>query len=186
VTFLRSDFTPRDEFRHLLAALTPSNRLALETSLATGLRISDVLNLKTSDLKERFSIKELKTGKKKSVRIPKVLLFRLKSISGRFFVFEHRFTHLKHKTRQAVYKDLKRVCHIFKIKNLQLSPHSARKIYAVLEYQKTHDLKKVCSLLNHDSEAVTMLYAMADNMVNRYAPKIKKGDEVHKVTSSLV
>lgn len=183
---MRADFTPRDEFRHLLAALMPTNRLALETSLATGLRISDVLNLKTADLKERFSIKELKTGKKKFIRIPKMLLFRLKSVSGRFFVFEHRFTPLRHKTRQAVYKDLKRVCRIFKIKNLQISPHSARKIYAVLEYQKHHDLKRVSNLLNHESEAVTLLYAMADSLVNRYAPKIERGDEVHEMTSSLV
>lgn len=168
---MRADFTPRDEFRHILAALTPSNRLALETSLATGLRISDVLNLKSDDLRERFFIRELKTGKKKYIYLPKCLLFRLKSLSGRFYVFEHRFTPLKHKTRQAVYKDLKRACRVFRIKNLQLSPHSARKIYAVFEYQKSHNLEKVKGLLNHDSEAVTMLYAMADCLRNRCAPK---------------
>lgn len=164
---MRADFTPRDEFRHLLAALTPVNRLVLETSLATGLRISDVLNLKTEKLKERFSIRELKTGKTKQIFLPKALLIRLKSVSGRVFVFEHRYTPLKHKTRQSVYKDIKRVCRIFKIKNLQLSPHSARKIYAVSEYQKSHDLKKVMRLLNHSSEAVTIIYAMADELSNR-------------------
>ena len=172
--FLRADFTPRDDFRHILAALTPTNRLILETSLATGLRISDVLNLKADSLKDRFSIRELKTNKTKRIYLPKALLFRLKSVSGRVFVFEHRFTPLKHKTRQSVYKDLKRVCRVFKIKKLQLSPHSARKIYAVFEYQKSHSLKKVMKLLNHSSEAVTMVYAMADEISNRLISKNKK------------
>ncbi len=168
---MRSDFTQRDEFRHLLAALTIPNRLALETSLYTGLRISDVLNLKSNQLKNRFSIRESKTGKIKHIFIPNSLLFRLKSLSGRVFVFEHRLTPLKPRTRQAVYKDLKRVCKIFRMKNLQLSPHSARKIFAVLEYQKSKDLGKVKKLLNHSSEAVTILYAMADEMTKNNVPK---------------
>lgn len=171
---MRSDFTPKDEFRHLLAALTLPNRLALETSLYTGLRISDVLNLKSTQLKSRFSVRESKTGKIKHIYLPNSLLFRLKSLSGRVYVFEHRFTPLKCRTRQAVYKDLKRVCKIFKIKNLQLSPHSARKIFAVLEYQKTKDLNKVKKLLNHSSEAVTLLYAMADTLANGNIPNNQK------------
>lgn len=166
---MRAAFTPKDEFRHLLAALSVPNRLAIEVSLVTGLRISDVLNLKTSTLKSRFTIRELKTGKNKTVYIPNALLVRLKALSGKVYVFENRLSPLRHRTRQAVYKDLKRVCKIFKIK-IQLSPHSARKIYAVSEFQKSGDLQKVKRLLNHSSEAVTILYAMADSM----SKKLKK------------
>lgn len=59
----RADYIAKQEFKHLLAALMPPNRLALEVSLATGLRISDVLNLRTERLEERMTIRELKTGK---------------------------------------------------------------------------------------------------------------------------
>ena len=167
---MRAAFTPKDEFRHLLAALSTPNRLAIETSLATGLRISDVLNFKSSNLKSRFTIRESKTGKNKLVYIPNALLLRLKAISGKVYVFENRLSPLRHRTRQAVYKDLKRVCRLFRIK-VQLSPHSARKIYAVSEFHKSRDLNKIRRLLNHDSEAVTLLYAMADVMADRMKNK---------------
>nr|CDL66361.1 unnamed protein product [uncultured bacterium]CRY93928.1 hypothetical protein [uncultured prokaryote] len=175
---MRSDFTPRDEFRHLLAALSVPNRLALETSLATGLRISDVLNLKSADLKPRFTVRELKTGKNLKVYIPNSLLVRLKALSGKIYVFENRLSYLRPRTRQAVYKDLKRVCKIFRIKNLQLSPHSARKIFAVSEFRKHKNLDRVKQLLNHSSEAITILYAMADNLTSSTL-SLSSGDQSH-------
>ena len=47
---MRSDYIRREEFEHILAALTPPNRLAMRVSLATGLRIGDVLNLRTEQI----------------------------------------------------------------------------------------------------------------------------------------
>lgn len=52
-----------------------------------------------------------------------------------------------------------------------LSPHSARKIYAVTEYRRTGSLQRVKELLNHSDEAVTMLYAMADELTERRRKK---------------
>ena len=165
--FLRADYVYIDTFNHLLAALTPENKLILETSLATGLRIGDVLSLKTAALKPRMTIKEQKTGKSRRVSFPKALYERLIAHSGRFFVFPNRLDPKRPKTRQAVYKDLKRASKAFRIKNLQLSPHSARKIYAVTQYRRSGDIKRVQRLLNHSSEAVSMLYAMADEITAR-------------------
>ena len=39
---MRSEYYPRGEVTHILAALSPQNRLACEISLFTGLRINDV------------------------------------------------------------------------------------------------------------------------------------------------
>ena len=44
-----------------------------------------------------------------------------------------------------------------------LSPHSARKIYAVAEMRRG-GLERVKRLLQHESEAVTLIYAMADEL----------------------
>ena len=61
---MRSEWIEKGEMEHVLAALMPENRLACEISLATGLRINDVLSLKASDVKkQRFTIREQKTGK---------------------------------------------------------------------------------------------------------------------------
>lgn len=164
---MRSEWVPKGEMVHILAALTPENRLACEISLHTGLRINDVLALKTEGIKkQRFTVREEKTGKTKSVRLPKEIVDRCVACSGQHYVFEGRLNGRTHRTRQAVFKDLKKTAALFGVKQ-HITPHSMRKIYAVEEFEKSgNNLKKVKMLLNHDSEAVTMIYAMA-NMLNK-------------------
>lgn len=163
---MRSEWVPKGEMEHILASLMPENRLACEISLFTGLRINDVLSLTTEKVrKQRFTIREEKTGKTRTVRLPKELVDRALACSGQHYVFEHRLNGRQHRTRQAVYKDLKRASSLFGVK-AQVSPHSLRKIFAVNEFEENGDLVRVRKLLNHSNEAVTMLYAMA-NVVKR-------------------
>lgn len=162
VYFLRTDWAPKGEIEHVLAALTPQNRLACEISLATGLRINDVLALKSEQIrKQRFTVREEKTGKTRMIYLPKDLQDRAIACGGKHFVFEGRCNGKTHRTRQAVFKDLKRVAKLFGIKE-NVAPHSLRKIYAVEEYQKHGNLKRVQKLLNHSNEAITQLYAFAN------------------------
>lgn len=163
---MRSDWVSGDIMGHILAAMTKANMLAILVSLTTGLRISDVLNLRTEQLCNRFTITERKTLKHKLVVLPDNLLDELLSISGKIYVFEGRLDARKHRTRQAVYKDIKRAAKAFRI-DLNVSTHSARKIYAVKQYKRTCSLKRVKELLNHSSEAVTMIYALADEIAAR-------------------
>lgn len=152
---------------HILAALTYENRLAITVSLLTGLRIGDVLSLRTRDLlSDRFTITEEKTLKRRTIRLPNKLRDELQSISGKIYVFENRLSARKHRTRQAVYKDIKRAAKAFRIKS-NISCHTARKIYAVSEYKKDFSVARVKKLLNHSNEAVTMIYAIADELTKR-------------------
>ena len=164
---MRSEYMPRGEVVHLLAALYPKNRLACEISLFTGLRINDVLALKTEQAqKGRFTVREEKTGKTRTIRLPADLQKRALNVAGQHFVFEGRVNGRKHRTRQAVFKDLRRVARLFGVRE-HISPHSMRKIYAVEEYRKYGDLARVKKLLNHSEEAVTLLYATADRLSKR-------------------
>lgn len=159
---MRSQWVPDATMEHILAALTPENRLACEVSLATGLRIGDVLSLKPDQVRrQRFTIKEQKTGKPRRVYLPLSIVEALLRQAGRFWVFEGRTDPKKHRTRQAVFKDLRRAAVLFRCRP-NVSPHSLRKMYAVNYYHKSGSLAKVQKLLNHSSEAVTVLYAMAD------------------------
>lgn len=163
----RSDWVNRDIMSHILAALTTENRLAIITSMITGLRIGDVLALRRSDLdRDRFTVTEEKTLKRRSIRLPARLRDELLLHCGKIFVFPHRYSERKHRTRQAVYKDIRRAAKAFRCR-LHVSPHSARKIYAVSEYKKDMNIKRVQRLLNHSSEAVTMIYALADELTAR-------------------
>ena len=163
---MRSEYAPKGEILHILALLSPENRLACEISLATGLRINDVLALKTEKIKkQRFTIREEKTGKTRTIRLPTELYKRCLNCCGQHYVFEGRLNGRTHRTRQAVFKDLKNACKKFGIKE-NIAPHSLRKVYAVEEYAKSGNLKKVQKLLNHENEAVTIIYALA-NVINK-------------------
>lgn len=167
---MRTGYVEPDVFRLLLTALMPANRLALETSLVTGLRISDVLHLKTADLVRtaRPTITERKTGKRRRVYFPRALRDALLLQAGRFFIFEGRYDERHPRTRQAVFKDLKRVSRLYRIDGekirANIAPHSARKIFAVQDFRAHGSLERVRRLLNHSSEAVTVLYALADRL----------------------
>ena len=161
---MRSRWVEPDTMRCLLAGLMPANELAIEMSLRYGMRIGDVLNLtKETVLKGRFSYREQKTGKRRAIKPSADFQSRLVGQSGKLYIFEHRTDWKRHRTRQAVYKDIRRIAQAFRL-GRGISPHSARKIYAVERYTNTGSLKKVQALLNHSDEAVTMLYALADKM----------------------
>lgn len=167
----RSEWVDGDVMRHILAALTTENKLAIITSLVTGLRISDVLALRTSEVQRPcFRVTEQKTLKRRQIRLPLQLRLELLKISGKVYVFEHRLDPCRHRTRQAVYKDIRRAARAFRV-SARVTPHSARKIYAVSEYQKDLDVKRIKKLLNHDNEAVTMIYALADQITAKKGKK---------------
>ena len=104
---------------HILAALTAQNRLVLLVSLCAGLRVSDVLNFRTSELAERMTITEKKTRKRLKVRLDPALVAALRRQAGTVWVFEHRLDVNKHRTRQAVWQDLQRAAKAFSCSAIQ-------------------------------------------------------------------
>ena len=167
----RSSYVEPTSLGLVLAALQPANRLVFEVMLATGLRVSDVLNIKTAQVKrQRFTVKEQKTGKSRRVLIPRELQLRILRQAGRLYAFEGRYDWRKHRTRQAVWLDCSRCARFFQhggaVPKGTVSPHSARKVYAVDEYHRTGDLDAVRQKLNHDPAhvATTLLYALSDKL----------------------
>lgn len=147
------------EVELILAALTPENRLAMRVALHTGLRIGDVLHLRPQQLSSLFWITEQKTGKRRQVGLPRPLLEELRENAGETWVFPGRDPE-KPRTRQAVWKDIKRAAWAFRLP-VNAGTHSARKVYAAAMLERTGDLDRVRRALNHDNEAVTMIYALA-------------------------
>ena len=144
----------------VLAALTPGNRLVMRVALHTGLRVGDVLALKREQLKPHFWVTEQKTGKRRQVGLPEPLLSDLKNAAGEVWVFEGRSPG-KPRTRQAVWKDVKRAARAFRLP-ANIAPHSARKNYAAELMERYDDIEKVRRALNHNSETITLIYALAD------------------------
>ena len=165
---VKSEYVTDDVMAHVFAALLPANALALRVSDATGLRIGDVLAIKTVDLLRgnRVSVRESKTGKKRVVYIPRALYAAVSAQAGEIWAFEGRKGKYTHRTRQAVWADVKRARAAFRIP-AHVTPHSARKLYAVRLMRRYGDLGKVQEKLNHSDVAVTMIYAFADVLTDR-------------------
>ena len=141
--------------------LTKENRLAIKISLETGARIDDVLNLKTSQIQKKPIVYiEKKTGKKRTLKVSKNTHNEMIENADIYYLFPNRKDPFKHRTRQAVWKDVKRAQKALRIKE-NLAPHSARKNFAVRMMTKYHSIEKVQKELNHSSPETTMIYALA-------------------------
>ncbi len=178
---MRTDWANDRQMHCVLMALMPVNRLILEVCLSTGLRVSDVCELKRAQLiGQRFTVREKKTGKSKRVYISADLYWRLVRNSGDIYIFEGRGGKNRHRTRQAVWRDVKRAAAFFTKSGLisrkqNIAPHTTRKCAAVAAMQ-TGGYDKAKRLLNHSTsdKSVTMLYALADSLTSVNMPK-KRG-----------
>lgn len=166
---MRSEWVDGDTLALVLAAMMPGNALAVECSLVTGLRIDDVLSLHTDTVRRtaRPYVRDSKTGKSHRVYLPRELRERMLAQAGRVYVWEHRTDWTRHRTRQAVYKDMRHAAAVWERNGrlgAHVSPHSARKCAAVRAY-KRGGLDAAAALLNHDPghPLVTLLYALSDD-----------------------
>lgn len=171
---MKTEYLLKREVDLILEALTPTNRLVVRVAMHTGLRVGDVLQLKTADLKSRFWITESKTGKRKQIGIPEPLLSDLRAQAGNPYVFPARSKRGGHRTRQAVWADVKRAARAFRFPQ-NVGPHSFRKVYAVDLLHKYGDISRVSRALNHSSEIITMIYAIADLQLQSKNKRRRRG-----------
>lgn len=160
---MKTEYLLNREVDLVLAMLTDRNALIMRTALHTGLRIGDVLSLKTDQLRARFWVTERKTKKRRQIGLPEPLLSDLKKQAGETWVFESPRTG-RPQTRQAVWKDVKRAAKALRLPQ-NIGPHSARKVFAVELLSKYGDIERVKRALNHSSEAITLIYALADRQL---------------------
>lgn len=158
---MTTEYLLNQEVQQVLGCLTDGNRLAVSVALHTGLRISDVLSLRREQIAPRFWVTERKTGKRRQVGLPKDLIDDIMFYSrGSPWAFPGRKPG-QHRTRQAVWRDVKRAAAAYRIR-ANAGPHSFRKVYAVDLMRKYGDIKRVQRALRHDSATTTLIYAMAD------------------------
>lgn len=159
---MRTKAISADAMEHVLALLTRPNELVCRVCLAGALRVGDVLRLRTKQLEQKkITIHEQKTGKRRVVQLPEKLRYQVLQFAGDVYAFPGRIDPLRPRTRQAVWKDIKRAQKALRLGGT-LGTHSMRKSAAVRKYRACGDMNKVKELLNHSSELVTALYALAD------------------------
>lgn len=172
---MTTEYLYRQEVDRVLAALMPQNQLIVRVMLHTGMRLSDVLLLRSEGLSTSGWYTEGKTGKKRRFGLPRPLYEAIMEQSGPEWAFPGR-KRGTHKTRQAVWKDIKRAAVAFRLPQ-NVGAHSMRKVYAVRLMKKYGKLERVQQNLNHSSASVTTVYAMADLLLDR---KLKERERRRK------
>lgn len=159
----------REDFSFVLRLLTPTNRLVIRLAAETGLRISDCLSMTSNQLQTAIKnngyvyLLESKTGKKRRVYLSKSLrgdlVLNVSVLSP--FLFPNRFDNLKHRTRQAIWKDIHRAAIALRFDG-QISPHSIRKMAAQEKLCAVNgNTETVRRWLNHSDSSVTAIYILA-------------------------
>lgn len=132
--------------------LKPSHALILRICVETGLRISDVLELRPT-IEQKFCVVEKKTKKQKTCNLSTATFkdFKLYLKIHKYEKDEKAFK----MSRQAVYNQIKKKSLLLGFENI--SSHSARKLYAK-QYYKKNGLNSTAKELNHDNINTTLIY----------------------------
>ena len=140
------------------------NYLMFEIGIYMGIRISDILNIKVKDIKNKESLKlrEIKTGKEKSIPIQSHLKKEInyyieqEQLTDNEYLFKSRKNILKPITRVQAYNILKKVAEKYKLDNI--GTHTLRKTFGYHFYKKTNDVALLMTILNHSEPSITLRY----------------------------
>lgn len=128
----------------------------------SGLRISDILKFKISDVRDRdyIEIKEKKTGKYKKFPITNsyknVLFEYITDKEPNSWLFPSQKDN-KPITRIQAYRIIKRACKKAGI-TVRIGTHSLRKTFGYHFYKETKDIALLQNILNHSAPSATMRY----------------------------
>ena len=134
----------------------------------TGLRISDIINLKRADIKRTLKIKEKKTGKKFKHKFSNELYYLIINYMKYNEFNEYLFgTNSKehHITRQAVWKAFKKAAKEAGEQS-NIGTHSMRKNKAWKVFTETNSIKEARKALNHDNSNCIIYYIWSDEIEN--------------------
>ncbi len=151
-----------EKIKKILGEKKKRDLLLFILGINSGLRISDLLRLKVSDVKDknRVEIVEKKTGKNKSFPITKPIRNLIKNITKQQTKDDWLFKSQKGSqaiTRIQAYRILKQVSKIAKL-TIKIGTHTLRKTFGYHFYKKTKDIALLQSILNHSTPKITLRY----------------------------
>lgn len=164
---MRAEFIEKGEFVRMLKDMREDCKLVMLVSLETGLRVSDVLGLTYAQALLHAPITERKTKKTCTIDLPSYLdsaisaRWARSSCQASALVFPSDRDTRKPLHRSTVYRAVKRA---FDDCGANVTPHTARKIYAVELYRQTGRIEEVQRRLRHDSPETTLLYIFSDRL----------------------
>ncbi|AID45455.1 Phage protein site-specific recombinase, phage integrase family [Candidatus Arthromitus sp. SFB-mouse-NL] len=127
----------------------------------SGLRITDILNLKVRDVKNKneFILVEKKTGKRKTLNInpnlQNILKSFIKNRDDREYIISYRDNGENPISRARAFQIIKSCGDRF---DLRISPHSLRKTFGYFHYKTNKDIIILQKIFNHSHTDITFRY----------------------------
>ena len=151
----------KDEVKQLIdCSETGKSKLIISMLYATGLRVSEIVNLKISDLNFEEKIGKVIAGKGKKDRMfvmPEKINEQLKDYLAKHPNNQYLFSEAKPLTTRNIQKIIK---HTAKKANLQkrITPHTLRHSYATHLLENGTDIRYIQVLLGHENLNTTQIY----------------------------
>ena len=165
------------------------NKAMLELMYATGLRVSELVNLEINDINiENATVRCIGKGnKERIVPIGEIALFYLETylkdyrrnmLKGYYCDKLFLNNHGKAMTRQGFFKIIKKIAKEKEI-NVDFSPHTLRHSFATHLLEYGADLRSIQELLGHQDISTTQVYThISNNKIrddyNNYHPRSTK------------
>ncbi|WP_042352275.1 tyrosine-type recombinase/integrase [Bacillus massiliigorillae] len=165
------------EIKEYLKERNERNYILFLFGINTGLRISDILNLRVRDVQGwNVFVREKKTKKPKEVKMPPELKKAVRSyVQGKpkyEFLFKSRIGKNKPITRGMAYKILQDVAEEFDLE--RIGTHSFRKTYGYHFYNQFKDVVALQMMFNHTDQKETLRYiGIQQDGLNAYQTKYK-------------
>ena len=137
--------------------------LLFVAGINTGLRISDLLKLKVSDVRDKSHIefRETKTGKNKRFYISPTLKtcfdIYIVSMTSEQFLFSSRKGNNRPITRVQAYKIINDAVKATGLCD-KIGTHTLRKTFGYWHYQQFKDVAVLQDIFNHSAPSVTLRY----------------------------
>ena len=137
------------------------NYMLFVIGINTGLRVSDILTLKVSDVKDKthIVIVEQKTGKAKRFLINSMLRKDIdnyiEGMGDNDYLFPSRKGD-KPISRVQAYRVLNEVANKLGVE--EIGTHTMRKTFGYFHYQQYHDVAILQDIFNHSAPSVTLRY----------------------------
>lgn len=137
------------------------NYIMFMIGVHTGLRISDILRLKVSDINHNsINIREKKTNKQRNIKLHRKLKQPLngfiESKNPSEYLIKSRQGSNKPLTRYGAYNVLKKLEKKFKLE--PTGTHTLRKTFGYHHYKNTNDIATLQRIFNHTDPAETLRY----------------------------
>lgn len=164
---MKTKYIEPEDVERLLGVMEWEEQLIVEIAIETGMRIGDILALKSENIdikKQRIIFTAQKTKKDAKIHISNQLFKKIYPImhkNPKKWIFPSPRDSSKHLTRQWFWKRVKRACRLSGVDPDGVAPHSFRKVFAV-EYFKREGLEATREALQHERASTTQIYALSD------------------------